>query len=457
MDWIVKELAEIDLGDERLNKRAKFILKNLSSSPEKSIPSAHNGWHETKAAYRFMSNENVSFEKLLGVHRVPTLKRIEEYQTIIMAQDTSELDYEGQNGKKGRGPTNHKSHQGIFLHPLLAFSDTGLCLGVLDAQIWYREEIGNREDYLTKPIEEKESFRWLEEIREVNEIGELFPNKKFVMVADREADIYEILSEPLNSNVHYVIRGHHNRSLLESEQKVLEALKLQKPIGKVEFEYKERNNSKYCEVEQEIRVKKFKIRPSQNRGKRVGLKPVEITAILATEINPKKSSEPIEWLLLTSLEILNLEDALKAIQYYLLRWKIEIYFKVLKSGCKVEELQLDGLDRLCNCLAFYMIIAWRIIYLIHLGQKCPEMSCEAFFEEEEWRTAYMIHHRKKPPSKAPKLNAMIFIVGAIGGFLGRKSDGFPGPKHLWIGIQRIRDFVYALEIQNEVFGVNICG
>ena len=181
MDWIAKELSGILLGDERLNKRAKIIMKNLSSSPEKNIPSAHNGWHETKAAYRFMSNENVSFEKILEVHRASTLKRLEEHQTIILAQDTSELNYEGQKVKSGRGPTNYKDQRGVFLHPLLGFSDSGLCLGVLDAQVWHREAIGNREDYLTKPIEEKESFRWLEELREVNELDSLYPDKTFVM------------------------------------------------------------------------------------------------------------------------------------------------------------------------------------------------------------------------------------------------------------------------------------
>jgi hypothetical protein len=457
MDWIAKELAELDLKDKRLHTRAKIIVKNLSGSPEKSIPSAHNGWHETKAAYRFMSNEKVTFEKILGVHSAATLKRIEEYQTIILAQDTSDLDYEGQDRKKGRGPTNHNSHKGVFLHPLVAFTDSGMCLGVLDAQVWYREDIGNREDDLKKPIEEKESFRWLKELRKANDLGKLYPNKTFIMVADREADIYEVLSEKLNPNVHYVIRAHHNRSLCESEQKLVEEIKHQAALGKIEFDYKERDTSKYRSVEQEIKVKKLKLEPSPNRGKRVNLQPVEVTAMLTREIKPKEGTEPIEWLLLTGLPLLNLEDALKAIHYYLLRWGIEIYFKVLKSGCKIEELQLDGLDRLSKCLAFYMIIAWRILYLIHLGRACPEMSCEVFFDEEEWRAAYMVHYRKKPPREAPKLNEMILVVGGIGGFLGRKSDGFPGPKHLWIGIQRIRDFAYALEIQNEVWGANICG
>lgn len=450
MDWILEELEGINLGDERLNKRAKKILKNFSSAPEKSIPSSHNGWHETKATYRFMSHENVTFEKIMQTHRSATLKRISEHEMIFAMQDTTELDYAGQEQKNGRGPTNHESHRGLYVHPLLALTQTGLCLGVLDARIWHRESIGGREDYLKKPIEEKESFRWLEALREVNTLGGLYANKTFVMVADSESDIHEVLGEELKTNVHYVIRGHHNRKLLGTNQKLFETLDSQSSLGEIEFEFKERGKASFRKVKQAIKVKKIRIKPTANRGERVNLKPIEITAILAQEKEPKEGVEPLVWMLLTTMEIADLEDAMKIIQIYLLRWKIEVYFKVLKSGCKVEQLQLDGLERLSNCLALYMIVAWRIMYLIQLGRDCPEMNCEVFFEEEEWRTGYMVYHKKKAPKKPPTLNKMIQVVAGLGGYLGRKSDSEPGPKYLWIGLERIRNFVYALNIQKEV-------
>jgi hypothetical protein len=460
MDWIAEELKSMNLGDKRLNKRAKIILNALSGSPEKSIPSAHNGWSETKAAYRFMSNPNVGAEQILGVHRAATLKRIEEHQIIVIPQDTSELDYGKQHEKLGRGPTNHKSHRGIYLHPLVAFNEFGLCLGVLGAKFWHRAEIGNRNRHLTKPIEEKESFRWLEGLREVNKLGELFPEKQFVMLADREGDIYEILAEKRNANVDYIIRGHHDRILLSEDTKLLETISAQAPITTVSFEFKQRDktSSPYRQVEQKIQVKKVTIIPSPSRGNRVNKTPVEITVILATEINPNPNCQPLNWLLLTSLNIETPEQAIKVIQHYLSRWKIEIYFKVLKSGCKVEELQLNELESLVTCLSFYMIIAWRVMYLIQLGRDCPDMSCEVFFEKEEWRAAYMVKHRKEPPIEPPTLNEMIHVIAALGGFLGRKSDGDPGPKHLWIGIQRTRDFAHALGIHREIVeGSNTCG
>lgn len=450
MEWIDEELSLMNLGDHRLNKRAKNILKTFSLSPEKSIPSASNGWSETKAAYRFLSNPKVNPDAILGLHREAAIRRFEKHETIVVAQDTSELDYSKQNEKSGRGPTNHTSHQGIFLHPLLAMAENGLCLGVLGSQFWHRDIIGNRDNYLAKPIEEKESFRWLQGLREVNKLGAQFKDKKFVIVNDGEADIFELLAEELNENVNYIIRGHHNRTLSTSDIKLKETLKKQDPIAKIEFEFKDRakSSSPYRKVEQELRVAKVDIKPSPNRGNRINKNPATVTIILATETSTNTS--PLEWMLITNTEIRTPEEASKILQYYLLRWKIEIYFKVLKSGCKVEELQLNTLSSLVICLSFYMIVAWRVLYLIQLGRDCPQMSCESFFEEEEWRAAYMVKHRKRPPKEAPTLNEMVRVIASLGGFLCRKSDGEPGPKHLWIGLQRTRHYVEALSIYKEV-------
>ena len=420
MEWVDNELRLMNFGDHRLNKRAKTILKTFSLSPEKSIPSAHNGWSETKAAYRFLSNPKVNPEKILALHRQATIKRIEEHETIVIAQDTSELDYGRQHEKSGRGPTNNKNHRGVYLHPLIAMAENGLCLGALGAQFWHRDIVGERGHHLSKPIEEKESFRWLQGLREVNKLGEQFPDKKFVIVNDAEADIFEVLAEKLNENVSFIIRGHHNRTLSTSDVKLKEKLKSQDPIAKVEFEFKDRNKSAspYRKVEQDIRIAKVSIQPSPNRGQRVNKNPITLTVILATETSANTS--PLEWMLFTNMNVETPEEASKILQYYLLRWKIEIYFKVLKSGCKVEQLQLNEFTSLVICLSLYMIVAWRVLYLIQLSRDCPEMSCESFFEEEEWRAAYMVKHRKHPPKEPPTLNEMIRVIAALGGFLGRK-------------------------------------
>jgi hypothetical protein len=176
------------------------------------------------------------------------------------------------------------------------------------------------------------------------------------------------------------------------------------------------------------------------------LSPVEINVVLCTEQNPPKGEEALQWLLLTSVEVTTAQEAIKIVQWYLCRWQIEIFFKILKSGCEIEKLQFESFSRTANCLAVYMIVAWRILYLTMMGRHCPEMSSDLIFDEREWKAVYVITQRKKPPKTAPKLNEMIKMIASLGGHLGRKHDSDRGPQAMWIGIQRMRDFALAWEM-----------
>ena len=129
-------------------------------------------------------------------------------------------------------------------------------------------------------------------------------------------------------------------------------------------------------------------------------------------------------------------------------------FRILKSGCKVEELQLQHVDRLEPALALYMIVAWRILLLTMLGRQCPDWPCDIVFETEEWRAVYIVAKRAAPPQQPPTLDEVIRLMAGFGGFLDRKGDGFPGPQCIWIGLQRTRDFVLALQAQREMEAQN---
>jgi hypothetical protein len=172
---------------------------------------------------------------------------------------------------------------------------------------------------------------------------------------------------------------------------------------------------------------------------------VEVNAILVREIDAPEGEEPIEWLLLTSLPIDKLKKIQRVIAYYACRWQIEIYFRVLKSGCKVEDRQFESADRYLPCLALYMVIAWRIMHLMMLGRTCAEMSCEDLLSEAEWKAVYTIVCREPPPEMPPTLQEMIGLIGRLGGHMGRKHDGPPGPKAMWIGMQRMMDLALAWE------------
>ena len=138
------------------------------------------------------------------------------------------------------------------------------------------------------------------------------------------------------------------------------------------------------------------------------------------------------------------------VAWYAVRWCIEIYFHVLKNGCQIERLQLETEERLLPCLALYMIIAWRVLFTLMLGRACPELDCEVIFETKEWQAAYIVVKRCPPPQFPPQLGEIVAWVAGFGGYLGRKHDGPPGPKTMWIGLQRLRDFVIALEARETL-------
>jgi hypothetical protein len=197
-------------------------------------------------------------------------------------------------------------------------------------------------------------------------------------------------------------------------------------------------------VVQEVRAMALTPRPPDRKGGR--LPPVTIWAVWAKEINPPEGEEPVCWLLLTGCEVTSLAQARRIIALYLRRWDIEVFHRVLKTGCRVEQMQLKGAQAVRHALSLYAIIAWRILYLTHLGRICPEMPCSAVFMEAEWKAACAVAQRGQPPRRGPPeptLGEFILIVGRLGGHLGRKSDGPPGAQVLWRGLARLRDFACA--------------
>jgi hypothetical protein len=170
---------------------------------------------------------------------------------------------------------------------------------------------------------------------------------------------------------------------------------------------------------------------------------VTVHAVWIREESAPGGVEPIDWLLLTGLPVDSFAAACLVVDYYACRWPIEVFFRIYKSGCRIEDIQLESADRLLPCLALYLIVAWRVHWLTMLGRTCPDLACDVVFAEEEWRSVWTIVRREPAPATAPPLNEMIRLVARLGGHLGRKQDGPPGAQVLWIGIQRMRDFALA--------------
>jgi hypothetical protein len=460
--WIEVETSGADFGDQRLDARYQVLLEQLSAKPTLSIPAACGGQAETAAAYRFFDNEKTDPAKILGPHRNATLERIRAETVVIAAQDTTEVDLTRKHEKVG-GPLNDKKRWGMYVHPLLVMTPQRVPLGVVDAEMWSRDpkelektSKERRKERRQKPFEEKESYRWLEGYETACQVAAEAPNTQVVCVSDSEGDIYECFLAGVREDAQraeWIVRaGQEDRTLAEEEKNLLQLLACQAPLGKMTVHVSKREAStgdgRKRRKPRESRTAEVTVRsvrtllrsPGRPGGK---LPAVWVNAILVREDNPPAGEEPIEWLLLTSLPIATFEEVCTVVGYYCCRWEIEVFFRVLKSGCKIEELQFEREDRLQVCLALYLIVAWRVLFVLKLGRECPELRCDAIFTEAEWKSVYVIAKKKPAPTTPPCLKEIIPMIAALGGYLGRKHDGPAGPKTMWIGLQRLQDFAIA--------------
>jgi hypothetical protein len=458
--WIEGETKGADFGDKRLNRRYELLLDRLSDKPTLSIPAACRGWAETTAAYRFFDNGKTDAAKVLKPHHDATVARVRAHDVVIVAQDTTEIELDREQERVG-GPLTDASRWGLYAHPLLAMTPERVPLGVVAAAIWSRdpEEFAKSQEEKrrarkAKPIEEKESVRWLEGYRSTCALAAETPETTIVAVSDSEGDIYECLQAGSAGAAEYIVRGCQDRALLEEECPLLmQTLACKAVLGKMKIRVSKRDVSTGDETKKRKQARAGRIARVTIRSARVllrgparpGMKlpPVYVNAILVKEETPPKGEEAIEWLLLTSLPIETFAEVTTVIDYYCCRWEIEIYFRTLKSGCKIEELQFERQDRYEVCLAMYMIVAWRVLYVLMLGRECPKMRCDAVLSEEEWKSVYVIATNEQPPATPPLLQAMVTMIAEMGGYLNRKHDGPPGPQTMWIGLQRMRDFAIA--------------
>lgn len=469
-DDISHEFVGADLGDVRRNKRLLKVASALAKSPAKSISAAQGGWAESMAAFRLLNSKEITPEALLAPHQEAIVQRCSSQSCVLVSQDTTELDYSAMTQLEGMGPLNDEGRRGLFLHSLYVVSADGLPLGLLDfkAVIRSAETFGqSKSTHKRKPIEKKESLRWVEGYRRTTELARRLPHCEVIGLSDREGDIYEAfeawhhaaIEAPGQPRAGWIIRGNHNRALAtapdgQEDLKLHGAVENAPLLGTTSFDMTartapvkrkgitrmERRSARTVTLE--IRSLKVTLQPPKRPG---GLKlpGMEIGVVLVQETGAPKGEEPLRWLLLTSLEVGTFEQALRVVEFYCRRWDIEVFHRVLKTGCKVERVQLKTGQALLNALALYTVIAWRILYVTHLGRICPDLPCGCVFAEEEWKAACKVVRRKSEAE--PTLNEFIGIVGKLGGHLGRKSDGPPGPQAIWEGLSRVRDFACMWE------------
>ena len=260
---------------------------------------------------------------------------------------------------------------------------------------------------------------------------------RLVCVGDRESDLLALLvrARELGHAADYLVRCQHNRVLPEGG-KLWAAVLQSSPLGRIRFELPAGRGRKARTVEQELRAQRLRLDDRQGGH-------VEVTCLIASEVGAPVGAKPVVWRLLTNRSAATLAEAIELVDWYRARWEVELLFLTLKEGCRIEALQLSSMERIERALALYLVVAWRIGLLMRLGRACPDEDAERLLTREEWQAAWIVA-RKRPPDKTPTLRTALHMIAALGGFLGRKADGEPGVKSLWIGLQRLASCVEGM-------------
>lgn len=452
-DWIETELGGANLGDTRLSARLLQMTGMFYAKPTANIPEACGSSKATKAAYRFLDNEAVDWREILQAHYQATEDRIGEHRLVLVAQDTTTLNYSTHPHTQGLGPigTDSEKVRGLMVHDTLAMTPRGTPLGLLDVQCWAREGIGSRQHRYQKPIEDKESWKWVESYQAVSAVQQRCRKTCLVVVADREADIHEVFAEHAQApqGAQLLIRAERsrNRKVIDDGQTcefLWTTLEHQAVIGTRVLLVPPSEQRAARQAQLAVRTAPVTLRPPKRKKH---LPRVRVWAVFAREIDPPAQVDALEWMLLTTCAVHEEKDAYERLEWYARRWGIEVYHRILKSGCRVEARQLGQARRLKNSLAIDMIVAWRIHYLTTLGRETPAVPCTVYFTDSEWKAlTTFTSHTKTPPSTPPSLNEAVRLLGKLGGHLGRAHDGEPGSEVLWRGMARLADIEMAYDL-----------
>ena len=449
-DWAVEEFGGVRLGDARLVQRLQTLARDLYARPQAQLPQACGSRAKTKAAYRFLDHPRVQLDTLLSPHYEATRRRMAEVPVVLAVQDSTSLNYQAHPATEGLGPLNTRADGsiGLWLHDTLAFTPSGVPLGLIDIQLWARdpEAQGQSAQRARRPLEEKESHKWLKSYQATCALAQGLEGTRVVSVGDREADLYDLFVEATRPGAEcdVLVRAERTRRMTAEHGPLWDHMAEVPVAGVLRLKIPRRGNQPAREAKMAVRHAPVTLKAPKRKSE---LPEVALWAVWSQEIDPPEGARPLEWMLLTSVPTDTFEAACERLDWYATRWQIEVYHRTLKSGCRIEERQLGHAKRIEACLAIDLVVAWRIHHLSRLGRETPDVPCSVYFEEAEWKALMAFTDRTPhPPAEPPTLREAMRRVAGLGGFLGRKCDGEPGTKSLWLGLQRLDDITAAFLI-----------
>jgi hypothetical protein len=465
--WINGELASSDFKDARHGKRLRKLLGQLADQVGGSIPWAGRDWANTKAAYRFFSNPRVSEEQILGGHFQATQERIAVAGTLIlMLHDTTEFTFRRSDiasvgiltksyvRKDKQGRPLHSTVCGLLMHSSLAVTPEGLPLGLAAVKFWTRDEFKGCNALKKKinptrvPIEVKESYRWLANMRQSTALFE--HPERCVHIGDRESDIYELFCTAQEAGTHFLVRTCVDRLASDGSRTIADEMKHVPVQGLHRIEVRNKQG-KVSKTVLEVRYCRLVVLPPI--GKQKQYPKLILTAIQAQERGKPLGRDRIDWKLLTDLPVRSRREAVEKLEWYAQRWKIETFHKILKSGCKAEESRLRTAERLVNLVAVLCILSWRIFWITMLHRSEPGATPAVGFTELELHLLDTLFRDKPGAGRQKKsLHTYLMKLARLGGHLGRAHDPPPGNKVIWRGMTRLTDIELGAIIGAQLVG-----
>lgn len=459
--WSRNEVDETVFKDARLGRRFGELLCRLSDRMGGTIPLACQDWASTKAAYRFFSNPKVEEGDILAGHFEATKARYAASDgPILVLQDTTEFTYQRRNahdigftksvnsGRDKNGRLRHHAVCGILMHSSLVVTEAGLPLGLAAIKFWNRDKFKGTAQLKRKinptrvPIEAKESVRWLENLRQ--SVALLGQPDRCVHVGDRESDIYELYCLAKDLGTHFVVRTVVDRLAGDGGHTVKTEMHEAPSAGVHSIEVRVDDDT-VEHVTLDIQYKRIHVCPPIGKQKRYPA--LDLTVIHASEIGVPSGRKPILWKLVTDLEVDDLDGAIEKIRWYSMRWKIEVFHKILKSGCRAEDAKLRTADRLTNLVALFCIVSWRVLWMTMMARTAPEADpAIAFTTTEIAILDRLIGDSGNRRAKPRTLQLYLTKLSRLGGYLARMSDPPPGNTVVWRGLRRLVDIQLGADL-----------
>lgn len=455
--WVWDELSAVQFEDARLTKRFKVLLGQLAEKPGASIPFACQDWANTKAAYRFLSNARIDEGQILKGHFQTTKSRFENLRKghrapfVLVLHDTTDISFRRDDiSRIGMiGKLDQYVQCGVLLHSSLVMTTSGLPLGIGAAKFWTRQEFKGtnalkRSINPTRiPIEKKESYRWLENMRQsTNLLGRA---QECLHIGDRESDIYELFCEAQSLNTHFLVRTCVDRLAGKPGETINDHMDALKPGGTYKIDIINKHG-KPDTAHLQLSYARLTVHPPIGKQKRYP--DMELTVLHAIETGTPLDREPIQWKLITDLSVENQAQAIEKLRWYALRWKIEVFHKILKSGCKVQESKLRTAQRLSNMIALQCVLAWRIFWLTMLQRSMPQAPATMVFTKDELAALDLLVKNKE----GHLLGSYLIRLAQLGGYLARTRDPPPGNMVMWRGLQRLSDVLLGMRLGGERCG-----